>query len=243
MLTAVVTQVGESYSVHLVNSGTTDTTTPEQETVTTEGEGTVTSQEEHEVTEEHHGVVETEDGLVAEDGTAHASVEEAAPGPNPIMPEIKELAWGAGAFIVFAIIIRYLAFPKLKRGMDARYSGIRNDHEQADALRLGAQAEVADYQAQVASAKAEAATRIDAARQELETQRTARIGTVNAEIAELRAAAAAENEAARLAVQDQIQAAVADVSSSAIRLAVGKAPDAAVVNRIVSTVMNAGANS
>jgi len=102
---------------------------------------------------------------------------------------------------------------------------------------------VADYQARVASAKAEASARIDAARQELETQRTARIATVNAEIAELRAAAAAENEAARLAVQDQIQAAVADVSSSAISLAVGKTPDAAVVNRVVISVMNAGANS
>ena len=238
MLTAVVTQVGESVTVHFVNTTPTDTTAPEEETATTEGEGTKTSEETH-----HGGVVETEDGLVADGGTAHVGVDEAAPGPNPIVPEIKELAWGAGAFIVFALVMRYLAFPKLKQGMDARYAGIRNDHEQADALRLGAQAEVADYQARVASAKAEASARIDAARQELETQRTARIATVNAEIAELRAAAAAENEAARLAVQDQIQAAVADVSSSAISLAVGKTPDAAVVNRVVISVMNAGANS
>ena len=244
MLTAVVTQVGGVTTVRLVNAEPTDTTTPE-ETVTTEGGATDTegTETEHEGTEDHHGVVETEDGLVAEDGTAHASVEEAAPGPNPIVPEIKELAWGAGAFIVFAVVMRYLAFPKLKKSMDARYAGIRADHEQADAMRLGAQAEVADYQAQLASVKAEAAARLDAARQELETQRTARLAVVNAEIAEQRAAAVAENEAARLAVQDQIQAAVADVSSSAIRLAVGKTPDAAVVNRVVGDVMNAGVNS
>ncbi|MEO6125454.1 MAG: ATP synthase F0 subunit B [Ilumatobacteraceae bacterium] len=238
MLTAVVTLVGESVSVHFVNSASTDTTTPEEQTVTTQGEGVVTSEK-----APHEGAIDTADGLVADGGTAHVSLEEAAPGPNPIVPEVKEVLWGAGAFIVFALIMRYVAFPKLKRGMDARYDGIRNDHEQADAMRLGAQAEVADYQARVASAKAEAAARIDAARQELETQRTARIAAVNAEIAEQRAAAAAENEAARLAVQDQIQAAVADVSSSAIRLAVGKAPNPDVVNRVVSNVMNAGANS
>ncbi len=232
MLTAVVTQVGEAFTVQLVR--TVPPTTPVEETVTTEGEET----EEH-----HEGVVETDEGLVAEDGTAHASVEEAAPGPNPIVPELKELVWGAGAFIVFAIIMRYVAFPRLKKGMDARYNGIRHDHEQADATRLAAQAEVADYQAQLASVKAEAAARIDAKRQELEAQRTARIATVNAEIAEQRAAAVAENDAARAAVQDQIQAAVADVSSSAIRLAVGKAPNPDVVNRIVNDVMNAGANS
>jgi F-type H+-transporting ATPase subunit b len=234
VLTAVVTQVGDGFTVHL--STVPPDTTPEQQTVTTEGDTTATGDE------QHHGTVTDSDGkLVAEDGTAHASVEQAAEGPGPIVPEIKELAWGAGAFIVFALVMRYLAFPKLKRSMDARYASIRNDHEQADAMRLAAQAEVADYQAQLASVKAEAAARIDAARQELETQRTARLATVNAELAQQRAAAAAENEAARLAVQDQIQAAVADVSSSAIRLAVGKSPDPEVVNRVVGDVMNAGA--
>jgi F-type H+-transporting ATPase subunit b len=244
VLRAVVSQVGEQFTVYLTG---TDTTTPEQETETSTEVTTATEEADadHDATgdEDHHGVVETDDGLVAEDGsTAHVGVEEAAPGPNPIVPEMKELAWGAGAFIVFALIMRYVAFPKLKTSMDARYNGIRQDHEQADATRQGAQAEVAAYQAQLAGVKAEAAARIDAARQELESQRTARLATVNAAIAEQRQAAAAENEAARAAVQDQIQAAVADVSSSAIRMAVGKQPSPDVVNRVVNDVMSAGVN-
>lgn len=231
MLTAVVTQVGEQFTVHLsARTTTVPPAEPVQESSTTES-GT-----------SDQNVTQSSDGVVAKDGIAHVGVDEAAPGPNPIVPEIKEVVWGAGAFIVFAIVMRYVAFPRLKRGMDARYNGIRNDHEQADATRLAAQTDVADYQAQLATVKAEAMSRIDRARQELETKRSARIATVNAEIAERRAAAAADNDAARAAVQDQIQGAVADVSSSAITLAIGKTPDPAVVSRVVDDVMSAGAN-
>ena len=42
-------------------------------------------------------------------------------GPSPIAPEAKELAWGAGSFIVLALFMRFFLFPRLKKGMDARY--------------------------------------------------------------------------------------------------------------------------
>ncbi|HRE01071.1 MAG TPA: ATP synthase F0 subunit B, partial [Ilumatobacteraceae bacterium] len=212
---------------------------PQEESGATEGDAS------HDESGCDPGAIATEDGCVADgDGTVHLhSVEAAAPGPNPIVPEVKEVLWGAGAFIVLAVIMRYVAFPKLKKGMDARYASIRAGHEQADALRATATAEVADYQAQLAAVKAEAAGRVDTARHNLEAKRSERIAAVNAEIAELRAAAAAENDASRLAVRDQIQAAVADVSASAIRIAVGKAPDAAVVDRVVADVMNTGASA
>ncbi|MCU1392072.1 MAG: atpG [Ilumatobacteraceae bacterium] len=228
MLTAVVTQVGEAYTVHLT---TTPPTTPVAETSTTDGAATPTT--------DANTTINT-DGVVAKDGIAHTSKDTAAPGPNPIVPELKEVIWGAGAFIVFALIMRYLAFPKLKAGMDARYNGIQSDHQQADATRLAARTDVAEYQSQLASAKADAAARLDAARQQLEAKRTERIAAANAEIAELRATAASDNDAARAAVQGQIQGAVTDVSSSAITLAIGKAPDAAVVGRVVDEVMSAG---
>jgi F-type H+-transporting ATPase subunit b len=158
------------------------------------------------------------------------------------VPELKEVFWGAGAFIVFAVVMRYVAFPRLKKGMDARYSGIRSDHEQADAARIAARSDVADYQAQLAAAKAEAAAKLDAARQQLEAKRTERIAVANAEIAELRAAATAESDSARAAVQGQIRGAVADVSARAITLAIGKAPVSTVVDRVVDEVMSAGVN-
>jgi F-type H+-transporting ATPase subunit b len=164
------------------------------------------------------------------------------PGPSAIAPELKELFWGAGAFIVFAVLMRYFLFPRLKKGMDARYAGIRSDHEGAEASRAAAKAEVAGYESQLSGAKAEAAGVVDAARQTLETERVARMATVNADISAKRAAATAANDAARVAVADQVEAAVSDVSTRAIELAVGKRPDAGVVKRVVSEVMGVGAS-
>ncbi len=244
MLTAVVTQVGDSYTVHLTSAP--PNTTPVQNTSTTQttSGSTASTTAPTTATTVVLGANETlnSDGLiVAKTGIAHAGVNEAAPGPNPIVPEVKEVVWGAGAFIVFALIMRYVAFPRLKKGMDARYDGIQSDHAQASSARAAARSEVAEYNAQVAMLKAEAAAQIDHARQELETTRTARIAAANAEIATKRAAATAENEAARVAVQSQIKGAVEDVSSSAIRLAIGKDPDPSVVGRVVDDVMSAGA--
>ena len=65
----------------------------------------------------------------------------ASPGksaPNPIAPESKELYWAAGSFIVLALLMRFVLFPRLKQGMDARYSHIRAGHEQADNARAAA---------------------------------------------------------------------------------------------------------
>lgn len=171
---------------------------------------------------------------------AEAAAETVKPGPSPIAPELKEVLWGGGSFVVFAVLMRFVLFPRLKQGMDARYAGIRSDHEGADATRAAAKADVAGYQAQLAGVKAEAAAQIEAARQTLEAERTARLAVVGAEIANQRAAASAANDAARLAVQAQIESAVGDVSGRAIELAVGKAPDPTVVSRVVLEVMGAG---
>jgi F-type H+-transporting ATPase subunit b len=162
-------------------------------------------------------------------------------GPSPIAPEIKELAWGAGAFIVLFVLMRLVLFPRLKQGMEARYGKIRGDHENADSIRAAANAEVAEYEAQLASVRAEARQRIDAARQTLEAERTDALTEANARIAARRAEAVAASDAARAAAEEHVQAAVADVSSRAAELATGRRPDDATVNGIVATLMGGGA--
>jgi F-type H+-transporting ATPase subunit b len=169
-----------------------------------------------------------------------AGTEEKA-GPSPIVPEVKEIIWTSGAFVVFAVLMRYVLYPRLRKGMDARYNLIRTDHEGADSTRAAAKSEVADYEAELARVKAEAASRIDAARRTLEAERNERLVVVNGEISALRTTAVAEADASRAAVQGQIESAVADVASRAIELAIGKAPEAAVVNRVVGEVMSVGA--
>ncbi len=230
MLTAVVIQSGSAFTVHLVKSDTTVPANPTAEQTTSTDAQPISAVP-----------ISAVPISAVPISAVPISGEVVKPGPSPIAPELKEVAWGGGSFVVFAVLMRFWLFPRLKKGMDARYAGIRSDHEGAEATRSAAKAEVAGYEAQLAGVKAEAAAHIDAVRQTLETERTARLAVVNAEIAEHRNAAAAENDAARLAVQSQIESAVADVSGRAIELAVGKRPDVTLVNRVVADVMGAGA--
>jgi F-type H+-transporting ATPase subunit b len=161
-------------------------------------------------------------------------------GPSPIAPEIKELAWGAGSFIVLFVLMRLVLFPKLKKGMDARYGKIRGDHETAEAIRAAAKAEVAEYEAALAAVKAEARARVDAARQTLENDRAGALEAANGGIATRRADALAKTELARTAAEQHVQEAVADVSARAAELATGKRPDPTTVTSIVSSLMTGG---
>ncbi len=165
---------------------------------------------------------------------------ECGPGPSPIIPEMKEIAWGAGSFIVFALLMRLFLFPRLKRGMDARYESIRSGHENAEATRTAARTEVSQYESALASAKAEAAKVIEAARTTLEGERQAQISAANGRISSQRDVALAQAESARTAARSQVESAVADVVSSAVEIATGKKPDASAVSRAVSDAMSAG---
>ncbi|MGZ4763099.1 MAG: F0F1 ATP synthase subunit B family protein, partial [Ilumatobacteraceae bacterium] len=152
----------------------------------------------------------------------------------------KELAWGAGSFIVLFVLMRVVLFPRLKKGMDARYGKIRGDHETAESTRAGAKAEVAEYEAALAAVKAESRQRVDAARQTLENERSAALTEANARIAARRAEATAQTDAARAAAEEHIQAAVADVSSRVAELATGRRPDADTVTGVVASLMAGG---
>lgn len=157
---------------------------------------------------------------------------------NPIAPEMKEVAWGFGSFLVLLVLMRFFLYPRLKRGTDARNDLITDSHTNAEQMRQAARAEVAEYEAQLAQVKAEAAARVEAARQTLESERQATLAEVNARLAEARAAAAADAEAAREAAKPQIHAAVSEVAAAAGQLATGRAPAPDVVERAVSEVMS-----
>lgn len=162
---------------------------------------------------------------------------EEASKPGPIVPELKELAWGAGSFVVFALLMRFVLFKRVKTGMDARYNGIQADHDAADRERSDAKAELSSYEGQVAAIKAEAASRIDAARVTLEGERQAQLADVNARIAQARSESVAQAETVRAEAQQHVHAAVSDVAGRAGELATGRKPSQAVVSRVVDEVM------
>jgi F-type H+-transporting ATPase subunit b len=169
-----------------------------------------------------------------------ATSEEGAPvsaGPNPISPEMKELAWGAGSFIVFLILMRLFLVPKVRNGMASRYDLIQADHDYASTTRDGAKQDVARYESAIAEIRTEASGRLETARLTLDKERQEKVVQVNAQIAQRRAAAEAEVAAARAAAQDQIVTAVGAVTTRATQIAVGVSPDAAIVSRSVQQAM------
>jgi F-type H+-transporting ATPase subunit b len=163
-------------------------------------------------------------------------------GPNPIAPENKELLWGAGTFLVFLFIMRVFLVPKVRRGMELRYGAIREGHESADATRASARRDVAAYEAALAAVRAEAAQRLEVARQTLDAERQAQVAAANARIAVKRAEAESVLESARAASRSDIAAAVGGVASRAAQLVLGKALDASIINRAVDVTMSGGAS-
>ncbi|HYN32556.1 MAG TPA: hypothetical protein VES40_08025 [Ilumatobacteraceae bacterium] len=170
---------------------------------------------------------------------------EEAAGPesdlNPIAPELKEVVWGFGAFVVLALALRLFLFRKVRDGMTSRYDRIEGDFEQAEALTASARADVADYDAQVAAVRADAQKRVDAARATLEAERSEKLAAANARIADKRGAAAAEVEAAKQAARGQVESAVADVSARLGELATGRRPSDDVVSDAVAQAMGVSA--
>ena len=162
---------------------------------------------------------------------------------NPIFPEVKEVVWGFGAFVVLALAMRLFLFRRVRDGMTARYDRIEGDLETAEASTTSARADVADYEAQLASVRADAQTRVEAARATLEAERTEQIAAANARIADKRGAAAAEVEAAKQAARGQVESAVVDVSARLSELATGRRPSDDVVQRAVGDAMNQGVSA
>ena len=172
---------------------------------------------------------------------------EEAEGPendlNPIAPELKEVVWGFGAFVVLALAMRLFLFRRVRDGMTSRYGRIEDDLRSAEESTTSARADVAEYEAQLAAVRADAQTRVEAARATLEAERTEEIAAANARIAEQRAAAAAEVEAAKQAAHGQVESAVVDVSARLSELATGRRPSDDVVRRAVGDAMNQGVSA
>jgi F-type H+-transporting ATPase subunit b len=166
--------------------------------------------------------------------------EELDEGPSPIAPELKELAWGAGAFVVLAILVRLFLFPRLKQGMDARHELIRGELESAEATRAAAEAELTEYNAELARVRVDANARIDAVRQTLEAERQAKLTEVNATVAERRAAAMAEAEATKDAAREQMAAAASQIVALAGERVLSRPVDPDAARAAVEAALSAG---
>jgi len=169
--------------------------------------------------------------------------EELDPGPSPITPEVKELLWSGGAFLVFLVLMRLWLVPKVKAGMRARYGKVRSELEEAEATQDAAREEVAQYEGQLATVRAEARERIDAARVQLDGERFDRVAEANEAIAERRSQAATAAEEARIAARGSVEDAAVAVAVRIVELSTGRRPDEGAVRTAVADLTSAGARS
>lgn len=136
--------------------------------------------------------------------------------PSPIVPATNELIWGAISFIVIFGLLYKLAWPGLKKGLEARTERIRADLDAAESAKVEADTVLSDYKAQLADARNESARIIEEARQAADALRKDQEQRLQNELAELRQRAAADIESAK-------RQAVGDLRDEVAQLAIGAA--------------------
>ncbi len=160
--------------------------------------------------------------------------------PNPILPTGKEMIWGLGSFLVLVVLMRYWLYPKLKKGMESRYSKTQEDLAEAERLREEASLELARYQAAIAEANGEAARVLETARHDVDADRTAKVTAASARIAERKAAAAAEIDDACQAALARTQPIVVEIAATAASRVLGTTVSRDEIQPLVADVMGAG---
>ena len=158
--------------------------------------------------------------------------------PDYIMPELKEVIWGGGAFLVLLGLMMWKGFPAVKRIMNERSEKIASDLDQADQAKADAQAVKTQYEAELADAKSEASRIIDEARQQAESLRSDLQERAESDIAEMRSQAAADLEAARERAMSDLQAEVADIVVGAAERVVEANLDAEAQTRLIENYID-----
>lgn len=136
--------------------------------------------------------------------------------PSLVLPATGEIIWGGLAFLVVLFVLLKFAFPALKKGLKSREDKIREDLEAAERARSEAEAEAAQYRAQLGDARGEAGRIIEEARQAADEVRKDLIARAEADAAEVRQRA---QEDARLASERALADLQRRVSELSIELA------------------------
>jgi F-type H+-transporting ATPase subunit b len=158
--------------------------------------------------------------------------------PSPIIPELNEIIWGGGAFLVLLALMLWKGFPAVKKIMDERSEKIASDLDQADQAKVDARAVKTQYEAELADAKSEASRIIEEARQQAESLRADLQARAETDIAEMRTQASADLEAARERAMGDLQAEVADIVVGAAERVVEANLDAEAQTRLIENYIN-----
>ncbi len=140
------------------------------------------------------------------------SIDDCQKAPSPLTPEPNEIIWGSLAFLVLLVAAWKWGVPAVRNMEKAREDRIRNDLETAEQARTEAEAEKAQYLAQIAGSREEAGRIIEEARQSAEAVRRDLVARAEEEANEIRARAQADIANQRSQAMAQLRNEVAELS-------------------------------
>lgn len=140
------------------------------------------------------------------------SIDDCQKAPSPLLPAKNEIIWGSLAFLVLLVAVWKFGVPAVKNMEKAREDRIRGDLESAETAKVEAEAEKAQYLAQIADAKNEAGRLIEEARQAAEGVRADLIARAETEADDIRTRAQADIANQRNQAMAQLRTDVASLS-------------------------------
>lgn len=129
-----------------------------------------------------------------------------------VTPATPEIVWGGIAFLIVLGVLMKFAFPALKKGLKARSDQISEDLEAASRAREEAEAEAAQYRAQIGDARSEGNVIVEEARADAERIRREVVARAEAEAADIRERAQEDIRLAQERAVSDLRAQVADLS-------------------------------
>ena len=139
---------------------------------------------------------------------------------NPLLPTVPDLIYGGLAFILVLVVFIRLVVPRLNAALDARRDAIEGGLKRAEEAQAGAQDALAQYSAQLAEGRAEAARIREEARDEAKVIRAELIEQATADAARItanaKAAIESERQSALVSLRSEVGALAIDLASGVI---------------------------
>jgi F-type H+-transporting ATPase subunit b len=139
-----------------------------------------------------------------------------------VLPERDELIFGAIAFLILFLALWKLAFPALRKGLEAREQAIRGELERAEQSRLEAEQKREEYDRLIADARTEADRIIREANDSVEGLRRERISKAEDEARQIVEKARTDASQERQRAFDDLRRVMADISIEAATRVLGK---------------------
>ena len=185
---------------------------------------------EHQLKEDGAAAVDYECAKLLGEGK---TVDDCHEAPSPILPATDELVWSVISFTLLFLLMWKLAFPAVKKGMEARTERIRSDLDAAEHAKTEAHTVLDEYKAQLADARSEAGRIIEEARQAADALKKDAETRLQTELADTRARALADIESAKAQATADLRGELAELAVGAASVVVNKNLDPAAQTQLI----------